>query len=178
MSYNTLAPQFALVPDPQGEVAVAQYSGSTIPAFAAVVIDSTNQLRGYTPASGVTNPPALQNMVSLGVPIPANTFENMAIAVMLAPIGSPATGSLGILREALPSGSQRVACITRSVCCPATAAGSISAKNLLSLCTVSGKQGRLQVAVTGEEIVAQALTDASDGDTFLVRLFGSVSIHA
>ena len=158
MSYNTTVPQFALTPDALSEIPVAQYSGSTIAAFSGVVLDTTNQIRGATPGS--------------------TWAENMSIAVKLPTASSPAVGSVGILRENLPSGGQLVSCITRSVCCPVRAAGSISATNLLSICTVSGKLGRFQVAVTGEEIVAQALMDASDGDIFLVRLFGSVSIHA
>jgi hypothetical protein len=101
----------------------------------------------------------------------------MTIAVALPAAGSPATGSIGVLREALPSGHV-CACITRGTAVPAIAAGTITCKALLSICTVTGKLGRFQVAVSGEEVVAQALQDASDGATFLVRLFGSVSIHA
>lgn len=164
MPYNTIAPQLALVPDHLGEIAVAQYSGATIPAWSAVVLDASNQLRGTTPAAGASA---------------GGTFENMAISVALATVGSPAVGSLGILREALPSGGQRVACITRSICCPVRAKGAITCRALLSLATGStGALGALQVAVAGEEIVGQALVDANDSEIFIARIFGSVSVHA
>jgi hypothetical protein len=153
MSYNALTPQLATTwegPDLPGQ----NFGNTDIAANLGVVVDTGNLLGGSVPGR------TYEEIVGLGVKLPT--------------AGSPAAGSLGLTRAIIKAGDTGPIQV-RGVG-TAIAAGSITAGNLLSICTTVGRVGRLQVAATGEEIIAQALNTASDGDSFPVRIL-SVSIH-
>jgi len=101
-------------------------------------------------------------------------LQSLGVGARLPTVNVAAAGSLGILRGDVQPGAVGVVQV-RGIG-PATAAGSISAGQLLSICVLSGKIGWLQQAASGEEVVAQALVDAADGTQVLVRLL-DVSVH-
>src|SRR5689334_6875499 len=102
-AYGSLAgsPQLGIVPDPPAGIGVSTYGSAAIPAFSGVVIDSTRQLDSQVPSR------TWSEGTTLGL-------GQMSIAVALPTASTPAVGSLGVLREALPTG-QVGSLITRGI---------------------------------------------------------------
>lgn len=152
-AYGALSPQLTRSWEEGGELQFYNATGAVLTGGLALVIDTSHQL---------------DSAVAFGL-------NQLGIGAKLPTTGSPAAGSLGVLVTSVTAGQTGDIQI-RGVA-PAICAGSVGAKTLLSICTISGKEGWLQAAATGEEIIGQALVDGTDSAQFIVRLFGSVSIH-
>jgi hypothetical protein len=141
-------------PDPDGDVAVVNYTGATLPIGTLVVLDTVNQMGGPTPGATYWNSPHY--------------------AVKKPATGVPATGSLGVLLANLPAGQTGVV-RTRGIE-NVTARGAVAAGHLVSICSTASFEGRGQSAGSSDEALGMAMVTAADGDVFPVRLFGAVVI--
>lgn len=148
--FGSTAPQVASLYE--FDLAVFNQSGSDIGGGLAVILDASHQ----TGSSFQT------------------WSEQPGVGVRLPTVNVAAFGSLGLTRSTIKNndgGAVQVRGIG-----VATAAGTIHCGDLLSISVTTAKIGWLQKASATEEVIAQALSDASDGTTFQARLFGSATV--
>ncbi len=151
--YSAAAPQIGHTTD-DAELSARNVGASSIAAGLYVLLDTTSLIDS-----------APSDMATLGIAARLPTVSEVI-----------AGGVLGMTIDAIPAGTGVAGRVQRRGTRGATAAGSITAGQFLSVCTLANKLGWLQTAASGEVVVAMALQSPSDADTFEVLLL-SPFIH-
>lgn len=133
--------QIASIPNPYTDLPAKNYSGSTIAAALAVIVDTSNVV---SPTSSSNTLPGIAVPGSAGVPIFGVTVTDIA------------AGANGLIRT---GGAAWIKC-----------EGSITAGTLVQASTTSSKVGWAKALTSAKAQIGMALSSSTDGELILVLL--------